>query len=63
MKSLFERVETIDMLLGDLQKIESRIRSGQNVDAYREIRGVMAYVNRSKQELLKNEQNKEIKND
>lgn len=56
MKSLLENVEHIDMVIRSAQKMDSLMRSGQFIDAWREGRGLMAYLVRVKQEIIKDNQ-------
>lgn len=50
--SLLQDVNGLDYVTSQLQKIASRIRAGENVDAWREINGLIAYIGRVKQDLL-----------
>ena len=52
MKTLVEKIEEYDNLERELRKIASRIRSGQVVDAWREINGLIASVDRAKKGML-----------
>ena len=52
MKSLLDNVNEIDDLIRRLQKMESRMRSGQWIDAWREVNGIIAFLNRVKQDLI-----------
>jgi len=56
--SLLEDINELDYLIRQLSKLASRIRSGENVDAWRECNGLMAYVSRAKEELIKNTEKK-----
>lgn len=53
MKSLLDDVNELDYLIRQLNKLASRIRSGENVDAWRECNGLISYVTRVKQDLIK----------
>ena len=59
MKNLLYNVNELDNLIRQLQKLASRIRSGENVDAWRECNGLIAYVNKAKQDLLKEVEDKD----
>ena len=61
MKSLLNEVNELDYLIRQLQKLASRIRSGEIVDAWRECNGLIAYVNKAKQDLIKEVENKDVK--
>jgi hypothetical protein len=50
--SLLQDVKSLDYMMSQLHKIASRIRAGENVDAWREINGLLAFVDRAKQDLL-----------
>ena len=58
MKSLLQNIRELDYLMSQLQKLASRIRSGENVDAWRECNGLIAFVNKSKQGLLMESEDK-----
>lgn len=53
MKNLLHEVNELDYLIRQLQKLASRIRSGENVDGWRECNGLIAYVTKSKENLIK----------
>ena len=53
MKNLLENVNELDHLIRQLQKLASRIRSGENVDGWRECNGLIAHVTKAKQDLIK----------
>ena len=61
MKNLLQNVNEIDDLLCQLRKLASRIRSGENVDAWRECNGLIDYVNKTKQDLIKDVEQKDVK--
>jgi hypothetical protein len=52
MKSLLQNVNELDYMIRQLQKLSSRIRSGENVDAWRECNSLIAYVSKNKEELI-----------
>ncbi len=54
MGNLLKDVNELDYIIRQLQKLSSRIRSGENVDAWRECNSLIAHVTRSKEELLGN---------
>ena len=56
MKSLLERVNEVDLLIRQLRKLASRIRSGENVDGWRECQRMIAALERSKQALISGEE-------
>jgi hypothetical protein len=62
MKSLLENVNTIDDIIRQLQKMESKMVMGQVIGAYRECCKLIAFFVRAKQELIRAEE-KEKKND
>ena len=59
MSGLLHDVNELDNLIRQLHKLASRIRSGENVDAWRECNGIIAMVTTEKQNLLKNADAKE----
>ena len=59
MKSLLDDVNELDFLIRQLNKLSSRIRSGECVDGYRECNGLIAYVTKAKQDLIKSSVNKD----
>ena len=61
MKSLLQNVNELDFVIRQLQKLASRIRSGENVDAWRECQKLIAYVTTAKQDLIKDSENKDAK--
>jgi cell fate (sporulation/competence/biofilm development) regulator YlbF (YheA/YmcA/DUF963 family) len=56
MKSLLDNVNELDVIIRQLEKMESRMRSGQWIDAWRECNRLLAAINRAKQDLIKKEQ-------
>jgi hypothetical protein len=58
MKSLMEKVEQLDILIRELQKMESRMRAGQWIDAWRENNRIIAYLEREKKNVIAAEQEK-----
>ena len=62
MKGLLENVKEIDYLLRNMQKMESKMKVGQWIDAWRECNRIMAYLDSKKQELIKNGQEEETEN-
>jgi hypothetical protein len=53
MKNLLQNVNELDYLIRQLQKLASRIRSGENVDGWRECNGLISYVMKAKEDLIK----------
>lgn len=52
MKSLLEKTEKLDNLIRLLRKMESKMRSGQWIDAWRDCNAIIALVERSKKEVI-----------
>lgn len=50
--SLLTDVKQIDFLIRQLQKIESKLRAGQIIDAWRELTRVLALLQKSKDALF-----------
>jgi hypothetical protein len=61
MKNLLNDVNELDYLIRQLQKMASRLRSGEIVDAWRECNGLIAYVNKEKQDLIKQSEPTNVK--
>lgn len=62
MKSLLENVDELDELIRLMQRIESRMRTGQFIDAWREGCKVQARLNEAKRVLIKSvEEEKNVK--
>jgi hypothetical protein len=61
MKSLLQNLKEVDYLISQLQKLASRIRAGENVDAWRECNGLIAFADRRKQELIKESEDLDVK--
>ena len=55
MHSLLEKVESLDELIRSMRKIESRCRSGQIVDAWRESCRIIALLEKDKRDLIASE--------
>ena len=55
MKNLLESVTELDDLIRQLHKMESRLRSGQIIDAHRECCRLIAYFDTAKKNLIKYE--------
>jgi hypothetical protein len=55
MKSLLEKINEVDELIRVMQKMESKMRSGQFIDAWRECNRIIASLERAKQDIIKNE--------
>jgi head-tail adaptor len=56
MKSLLEQVNGLDSLHRQLQKMESRMRSGQFIDAWKDCTRLIAIIDRAKSDLIKSEE-------
>jgi len=52
MKSLLNNVNNLDDLIRQLHKMESKMRSGQWIDAWRELNRVIAHLTANKQKLI-----------
>lgn len=55
MKTLFDSVSELDNLHRQLQKMESKMRSGQWIDAWKEVMRLMAVIEKEKSNLIKRE--------
>jgi len=51
-KSLLDDVKALDYLIHRLRTDESRCRSGQWIDAHRDILGIIGELEKSKQDLI-----------
>ena len=58
MKSLLENVNELDDLIRQLHKMESRMRSGQWIDAWRDNNRITAYLEKKKQDVISSESEK-----
>ena len=56
MKSLLDSVNELDALVRSLHKMESKMRSGQFIDAWRELHRIIASLEKEKQKLLGGEE-------
>jgi hypothetical protein len=63
MKSLLEQVNELDDLTRKLHKMESKMRAGQWIDAWRECCRIIAALEKNKQDLLKANEEKDEGND
>lgn len=61
MKNLLHDVNELDYFIRQLQKIASRIRSGENVDGWRECCSLIAHVEKAKQDLIAEVEPKDVK--
>jgi len=52
MKSLLESINELDDLIRQLHKMESRLRSGQVIDAWRECCRLIAYLDKCKRNII-----------
>ena len=55
MKSLLEKIDTIDELIRQLRKIDSRMRAGQWIDAWRENNRIIGILGKEKKDILTRE--------
>jgi hypothetical protein len=55
MKSLLESITEVDEIIRQLHKMESRLRSGQIIDAWRECCRLMAYLDNCKKQIISGE--------
>jgi len=53
MKSLLERVETLDSLYRQMQKMESKMRVGQIIDAHKDCVRIMSAIEKSKAHIIR----------
>ena len=61
MESLLDRIEPLDNLLRQLQKMESKMRSGQFIDAWKDCTRLISIMERAKVDLIEHEQEQEEK--
>lgn len=54
MKSIFEEIETLDKIIREMHKIDSKMVAGQFIGAYRELRRVTAFFEQHKAYIIKN---------
>jgi len=59
MKTLLEKVSDIDNLVRQLRKMESRLRAGQVIDAWRELNRIIALLEREKESVLADAEKKD----
>jgi len=59
MKSLLEQTDALDKLSRQLRKMESKLRSGQFIDAWRDCNRIIAEMDRSKRDLIKGSSDEE----
>lgn len=62
MKNLLDNVNEIDELIRQHQKMESKMRAGQWIDAWRDCNRIIAFLNKSKQDLIKSQENTQKQN-
>ena len=53
MKTLLEQTNELDYIIRQLRKMDSRMKAGQFIDAWRELNRIIAALERSKQDLIK----------
>ena len=56
MKTLLERVKTLDVLIRELRKTESSVYSGRIIDAYRQIGSLVAWAEKNRHDVIANEE-------
>ena len=52
MKNLLNDVKKLDEIIRQLQKMESKMRSGQWIDAWRELTRIVADLKKSREEVI-----------
>jgi len=61
MKTLFEKIDDLDVLLRDLNKMKGRIYAGQIIEAWRDVNKIISYIELNKRILIESEdKNKKI---
>lgn len=53
MKSLLENVNELDVVIRQLHKVESKLRSGQFIDGHREILRLIGFFSKAKDDLIR----------
>ena len=61
MKSLLEQVNSLDYLIRQLEKMESKMNAGQFIQAWRECQRITAELKKNKQDLIQNSDDKIVK--
>jgi len=61
MKSLLERIEGLDELISKMQRLESRMRSGEFIDAWKEITRIIAFLFENKRQIIREAQEEKKK--
>ena len=51
-KTLLEKVEEVNTLIRQLQKMESKMRSGQWIDAWREVNRIISVLDAERKEII-----------
>lgn len=51
--SVFKQVQEMDELIRQLHKMESKLRSGQIIDAWRELNRILALLTKERESLIK----------
>jgi len=54
MKSLLEQISELDKVIRQMRKMESKMRSGQWIDAWRDCNTIVASLEKSKEDVLRN---------
>ncbi len=53
MKSLLEQTDELDKLIRQLMKMKSKMWAGQWIDAWRDVNAIIALVEKSRRNLIK----------
>ena len=59
MKSLLDKTDELDRHIRQLRKMESKMRSGQVIDAWRDCNRIIADVEKARRDLIENNSNAE----
>ena len=59
MKSLLETIDGLEQLIRQLHKLESKMRSGQIIDAWRETNRIIAKLEAEKTRLIEEDKSSE----
>ena len=57
MKSLLEETVELDNVIRQMRKMESKMRSGQWIDAWRDCNKVISLLEKSKEDIIRNSEN------
>ena len=61
MKSPLEQVNSIDELISQMQKIDSRMMVGHFIDAWRDVKRIIAALEKAKSDIIQEEKNRVAK--